>query len=344
MFGIGALAIGLGLISIVAANWEDVPGQVRLAIHLVLIALLLGAVVAREKALAEASPWAVEAIVFISAMLGLTFFGHLGQVYQTSSPLWEPLALWLALFAPLMLMTGRSWAVAALLIGGTIYCAWEYTTTAAPYFYGSAPEDGPSRWVALVHSAPVLFAPLAAFLRARSTRPDFWRRLEQLALIYAVVGGSLMAALASLDAFGRGAPSLLEPLSQIIRAAVTIVAGGLVVIARPGVSGQMSGSIIAGAGVIIALSSGFSGVDILAAGAFMALWGCIAGAALKANWRGVFQLAVAVIALRLIVLSFELASDLLLSGFGLIVSGVMILAIAWGAFRVSREFAPPETA
>ena len=26
VFGIGALAIGLGLVSVIAANWEDIPG------------------------------------------------------------------------------------------------------------------------------------------------------------------------------------------------------------------------------------------------------------------------------------------------------------------------------
>src|SRR3546814_19684478 len=72
----------------------------------------------------------------------------------------------------------------------------------------------------------------------------------------------------------------------------------------------------------------------------MALWVGIAAAALHAGWRGVFQMAVAVVALRLIVLSFELASDLLTSGFGLIVAGLMILGIAWGALRISRQFAP----
>jgi len=73
---------------------------------------------------------------------------------------------------------------------------------------------------------------------------------------------------------------------------------------------------------------------------FMALWVGIAAAALTAHWRGVFQLAVAVIALRLIILSFELASDLLLSGAGLIMAGLLILGIAWAAVRVSRNFAP----
>ena len=98
VFGIGALAIGLGLVSVVAANWEDIPGQLRLAVHLALIAGMLAALFWREARLAAASPWAVEALLFITAALGLTFFGHLGQVYQTSSPLWQPLAIWLALW------------------------------------------------------------------------------------------------------------------------------------------------------------------------------------------------------------------------------------------------------
>ena len=60
-----------------------------------------------------------------------------------------------------------------------------------------------------------------------------------------------------------------------------------------------------------------------------------------------FQFAVAVIALRLIILSFELADDLLGSGLGLILAGLLTLAIAFAAVKVSKRFAPkdePETA
>ena len=71
VFGIGALAIGLGLISVVAANWEDVPGQVRLAIHFALLAGSLGAIFLREKRLVEASPWALEALIAMAAVLSL---------------------------------------------------------------------------------------------------------------------------------------------------------------------------------------------------------------------------------------------------------------------------------
>jgi hypothetical protein len=54
----------------------------------------------------------------------------------------------------------------------------------------------------------------------------------------------------------------------------------------------------------------------------------------------VFQFAVAVIALRLIILSFELADDLLGSGLGLIFAGAVTLAIAFAAVKVSKNFAP----
>lgn len=46
--------------------------------------------------------------------------------------------------------------------------------------------------------------------------------------------------------------------------------------------------------------------------------------------------------MRLIVLSFELEDDLLTSGAGLIVAGLLILGIAWVAVRVAKRFAPPK--
>jgi len=339
VFAIGALAIGLGLVSLVAANWEAVPGHVRLAVHLALIAGALAGLWLREDRLAAASPWAVEGLVFVTAALGLTFFGHLGQVYQTSAPLWQPLATWLLLFGPLMLATGRGWPVAALLAGGAIWCVWEYNLVATGFLRRASSGEPSYLVMALATALPVLFAPLGASLRTRSARPDFWRRLEQLALAYAVAGASIMAAFASLGAFEAEAGPL-DAMSQLVRAAVALVAGVLVAVLRSGLSGRMSGAIMAGAGLLIAVIYGANDIDLLAAALFMGLWAGIAAAALVAGWRGVFQLAVGVIALRLIVLSFELASDLLLSGFGLIVSGLLILGIAWGAWRVSRRFAP----
>ena len=139
----------------------------------------------------------MEALLFVTAALGLTFFGHLGQVYQPSSPLWQPLATWLVLFAPLLLLMGRGWPTALAVLGGTVWCVWEY--------FGAMTSNGMARdseylwqvWLGTVIGLPVVLALAAASLRAQSQRTDFWRRLEQLALAYAVAGASLACALAS---------------------------------------------------------------------------------------------------------------------------------------------------
>jgi uncharacterized membrane protein len=336
VYGIGALAIGLGLVSVVAANWEAIPGPLRLAVHLALVAAAVAGLHWREARLAALSRWAVEALAFVAAALGLTFFGHLGQVYQTASPLWQPLALWLVLFAPLLLLTGRSWPTALAVLGGAVWCAWDYVTTGTGSGAPRQPDPAWQAWLGTVAALPLVFAALAAGLRARSTRPEFWRRLEQLALSYAVGGASLACALASVDGVSDEAPFL------VASGALAVLAGLGVAAVRPGISGRMTGTILAGSGVAAPLAAVADGAVVPAALLFMALWAGIASAALAAHWRGVFQLAVGGIALRLIVLSFELAGDLLTSGFGLIVSGLLILGVAWLAVRVSRRFAPRE--
>lgn len=340
VFGIGALAIGLGLVSVIAANWEDIPGQLRLGVHLALIAAALAALFARAARLAAASPWAVEALLFVTATLGLTFFGHLGQVYQTSSPLWQPLALWLALFAPLLGLLGRGWPAAAALIGGMIWCAWDYVAVHTDYGSLRGGGDPAYLWLALVSALPGLTVPLAAAMRGRISRGDFWRRLEQLGLAYAVGGASLVCALASAGGLSDGELTQ-EFASMAVRGTVAVLAGLGVIMVRPSISGRMAGAIIAGAGLVLMLAFAADDRTVPAAALFMALWAGIAAAALAAGWRGVFQLSVSVIALRLIVVSFELAGDLLASGFGLIVAGLLILGVAWGAVRVSKRFAPP---
>lgn len=335
--GIGALAIGLGLISVVAANWDEVPGLVRLALHLGLIAALAGFLALRGAAFERDHPWWLEAALFVLALLGMTFFGHIGQVYQTGSPLWQPLAAWLVLFAPVLLLRGQSWLAAALVLGTLVYACWDYAGQFGSLL--SRHDETPWLWLSAVTAAPVLVAAPAAAMRGRSVRVIFWKRLEQLALAYGVGGASLLCAAAGIDEFGKEFVSLG---SQTVRALIVLGAGLLLVLARPGESGRMAGAILAGAGAAAFLAYPFSGSAAMAGILFMALWVGIAGAALRAGWRMVFQLTVAVVALRLIVLSFELASDLLTSGFGLIAAGLLILAIAGGAVRVSRSLAPPQ--
>ncbi len=337
LIGIGALAIGLGLISVVAANWDAIPGTTRLAIHFALLVVGAGGFWWSGN---RPQNWFGDAALFVLAALGLTFFGHIGQVYQTSSPLWQPLAIWLLLFTPLLLGYGRTWLVAGLWFAGLAMTCWQY----AEWFGGlldartSATRD--VMVAGLVLSIPVLAAGLAAAMRGQSARPDFWRRLEQAALIYGVGAASLL-----LIAAGYNEPSVKSEWQFAIPVvAIALVTAALIAFCRRTASGKATAVILVTGAALVLLAIPLAGSEIAGGVLFMLFWGVIAAAALHAGWRAVFQGAVAVLALRLIILSFELASDLLGSGVGLILAGVATLGVAWAAIRISRRYAPPKEA
>lgn len=343
VIGIGALAIGLGLISVVAANWDDIPGTVRLTIHFALMAGIAAFLAAKAEGLAARQPWMHEATLFVLGILGLTFMGHVGQVYQTSSPLWQPMALWLALFAPLLLLAGLSWLTATmimvvLVIGTSNYAFHVEETVRGLSAFGEAVR------IALALSCPVLVAGFAAWCRKASSREAFWHRFEQLGLVYGVILASLVIVVSGFDRWPAEDDAGQIFTALAIGAGVALVTSALVWRARPGISGRADAHILQGGALALVMAFVLSDSATLAGALFMAFWAGIAAAALYGGWRGVFQIAVGVIALRLIVLSFELGGDLLTSGAGLIASGMLIIAVAWGAVRVSKRFAPPAEA
>jgi hypothetical protein len=281
-----------------------------------------------------------EAGLFILGALGLTFFGHIGQVYQTSSPLWQPLALWLVLFTPLFLGFGRGWPIAAGWMAGLIGTLQSYASTWLDFETNAM---APVVW-GLATALPMLAIPVFAWMRAKSDRPDFWRRLQQIALTYAVIGASTAIILSFARGEIWGASDGKSQTVLMIHSLAALIAAGLSYAARKDRSGQAVAAILATAGVLNLLSFPIAEDVIFPALLFLLFWIAIAGASIYAGWRGVFQLSVAVIAVRLIVLSFELADDLLGSGLGLILAGVLTLTIAGIAFRISRKFAPKEDA
>jgi uncharacterized membrane protein len=339
LIGIGALAIGLGLISVVAANWDDIPGLVRLSVHMLIIVSLAAYMgfTARAKTAANTNEYFNDAQIFILGALGLTFFGHLGQVYQTSSPLWQPLALWMLLFTPVMLGMGRGWPVALMWMVGLIGT----TMAHIDHSFDLAARNSLSvAYQALIITPPIIAAIIATYFREHSDRPDFWRRLVILSLT-TIIGGVSIATIAQTSALTNMAAANWGEISVALMQALLLMIGAFAVYQiRRHATGIMAAQLLALCGLIIAAIALIGDSDIGAAILFMLLWTGIAASALMAGVRWLFQVAVAIIALRLIILSFELANDLLGSGIGLILVGIFTLGIAWGALTISHRFAP----
>jgi hypothetical protein len=128
--------------------------------------------------------------------------------------------------------------------------------------------------------------------------------------------------------------------SVIVAASVTLVTALLVRAFRRDTEGRIVADLWLGLAAMPLLAYALSGNKIVAALLFMALWSGIAFTALRAGWRSAFQAAVGIVALRLVLLSFELGGDLLTSGAGLIASGLLILGVTWLALKISKRFAP----
>jgi hypothetical protein len=333
LIGLGGLAIGLGLISVVAANWDDIPGTIRLSIHFALMIAVGGWAWWQRQTKTGDSRWFDDVALFIFGILGLTFFGHIGQVYQTSAPLWQAFLAWLVLFSPILLWQGRGWLIAAGWSAAVYFTALNYLDWLVQ------PDEG-LHWAILgtIISIPAMVMAIASAMRSSVGNENFWRRVEQIGFVVLILGVSGITITALFGAAQAGEAEAMKV------AAVHLLwlagAAAIVRITRPNPSGRATAIILIVAAFLQMIMAIIGSAALLAALLFMGLWGTIAMAALSAGWRMVFQIAVAAVALRLIILSFEFADDLLGSGLGLIIAGIMTLGVAWVAVRISKRFAP----
>ncbi|WP_150293997.1 DUF2157 domain-containing protein [Sphingobium estronivorans] len=341
--GLAVLAIGLGILSVVAANWDAIPGETRLAIH---FALMIGFAVLIWRYLGTAAQkhsYVSDGLLFVAGALGLTFFGHLGQVYQTSSPLWQPLLAWLVLFSPLFLLFGRGWPVAGLWLAGLLAATCSYAAEFGPGSWGHRAQQPafPTLFWGLIACPPMAVAALAALMRDRGDRPAFWRLLELLAVATILTGLSMIIVIGQWDS---RSPAMVG--SVAIQSVALIAAAAAIQTVRKTRSGRATAAILAVAAVVhfaralLLDSHGPIRGPWIGALFFFILWGAVAGCALFAQQRRLFQGAVALLAIRIVILSFELDDNLLGSGAGLVLSGAVALVVLWVAVRVSRRYAP----
>jgi hypothetical protein len=181
------------------------PAAVRLALHLIIMAGFAGWLAWRGVAEeGSAGSWFSDAMLFILAALGLTFLGHIGQVYQTSAPLWQPIGFALLIFTPLLLLFGRGILAALLWFAGLIATLNQSRHLAGCVGYA---QCALARFHSVLARAVVA---LAAAARGRWGQAGFWRSLQQVALVF-VVGQSTMLTLVVADLHNENESRLVVP-------------------------------------------------------------------------------------------------------------------------------------
>jgi uncharacterized membrane protein len=323
--GLAGMAVAIGLVSIVASNWDLIPGRMKLVLDL-LVVMLLGQAVVYLKTRPPA--WLEEAATIVLYGLTLASIALVGQVYQLGGNTSDALLAWSALTFPMMALSTSSRASFLWLVGLEV-----------TYFVGlsSLAKIGPASTdfaLAAVYWAPLVLLALGRSRWLQQLRPEQARQLRAMGWAQLVLMASA-ASFAFYDGLVRGqrAPWLPIAISLLGTAACCWVTPSTA-------AGRAQRLLLA---VTFAVSHlpmfmPHGKWPVAAAVAFIGVFAVVALAAHKRGRPRLLHLATAAVGLRLLAIYFEVFGSLLDTGLGLVLGGLLTLLVTWVWARKRRDF------
>ena len=338
--GMGALAIGLGVVAMVAANWEEIPVGVKLAVDLLLTGLCAVFVfVAWQRD--QAWPREIGALVLFGLVIG--GIALIGQVYQLQSEPWQALVTWLVLGTPFLALVtftrlvGVLWLAAAVL---TWFAAYEPLRLIMPL----APYSAADHFFHLLIYLPACLMIVVAVVRRRwPPAEDQGELLLKLAL--AGLAGAVSTTVATINSQLAG---VVSPVEVWIGAGATLLAAAALWFGRgaaerrPAIALLGVSFVVWAAALLLARgwhAEGKATFEAIFGLLFIVYWTAIGWLTARGGHRVLFGLAFTVIGLRLLILYFEASGGLTATGLGLIGGGVLCLALTWVGWRLTRRLA-----
>lgn len=325
--GLGCTVVLIGVISIIAANWDLISPAVKLSGYFISLSTLAFFTAKRLQI-----PGVVrEALLTSFAGYVLAGIGLVGQIYNLKSDGYSAIFFWLALILPVVLLTSSRllnnlWFV-GLISGVTIWVA------------ATISEETAQLRAAIVLSLPYLFIALgyvlgvrAPFFAAASRVWGFavllfpfaiagnvaWSVGNEEFLVRENIGLGKYVYYPLLSAVFAGTMACARSFtrSKLLTYAILIVLGGVSILTLPPLSTPIMGR-----------------HPILGCALFILAWAGAAAIAAAMERRRLFDIAALVIGVRFIVVYFQVFGSLAATGIGLIVSGAVILSVAYGWFR-----------
>lgn len=329
--GLGALTIIVGIISVVAANWDALGRFAKLGLDLAgLGALAYGLWRAQNR-------WARETLAIIYFGAILASIALVAQVYQLGGALFGALLFWLILGTPVVLL-GRSALLAALWLAGL--------TTTVGYGLSELWE----RWSApdLTRLAVDVAAGSLLIVGTILAGHSEWIRARRrgFAALFLVAGwvAFLLVTSVAQHVWYLGMEVDELPLMTTV---VPLLLGGLLIAVTPWLLGPTEGAAINAVRAAIAVAIATSvaplfiaheSANVVGALSFIALWLSFAVAFYRLGRVNLLNLATAVIGLRVIIAYIEVFGSLLQTGIAMIVGGAITIGIAWLWVRKARDF------
>ncbi|MDD3371474.1 MAG: DUF2157 domain-containing protein [Alphaproteobacteria bacterium] len=339
------LAIFLGLASIIGANWKIIPPFAKIAMHAAVNGGVAFALYRFVKLGRERTVW-MDFLIVMLAALTMTFIALIGQIYQTQEEVWKVGLFWLALTTPFWLglgaggRAGRLWILAAVAVyflyvfspSLNVFSSTRHLRVPLPHMLG----------MVLVPYALVAAGQISVF-RARSEAA--FREFSYAGYLAIALGVSLLQFFWYVKNLRYFEPqNLADTAGFIWTARYSALAA---VMAAAGILGARKFRLLVpqslASDAFLLLSVGFGAMPVLIPHEAMNIWGAVfqiaywslcGWAASRQGYAKALQIASTFIALRLIGIYIEVFGSLLQTGFGLLVSGLLLIVFVYGARRI----------
>jgi uncharacterized membrane protein len=325
--GLGAFTIGVGLISVIAANWGDIPRLVKLLAMLGLFGVnAYGLVWARGRQ----HRWITDALALGYFALTLASIALVGQTYQLGGEPYQALLLWLLVGSPALWLAEG--AFAALVFLGALAVAGAFSFDPLVDLLGH--DHHATILVRASLGSAAVFGPLIV-----ASLPTLQRLRPAFAAMYERLGWSMFVLAASCGVHAWYLSMDVNDVREAwVGARVVIVCVALCLWRIQGLVSSARADWRLPARVLIGLASVVTGLGVLVPHApsamlgalgFVIVWVLVAWCGYQARAMQIVNLATALIAVRVFVAYIEVFGSMLATGAGLIVSGVLLLALAW---------------
>ena len=334
--GVGAVAIVLGLIAIIASNWADISADLKLLVD-ALVAVGLAVAVVR------ASPgWMRETLIVVNYGFVLASMSLIGQVYHLDSGTWRALLVWSLATGPLMLLAEGRFAATAWFVGlttthGFLLVEWLEWLDA---WTDLAEHDLLNLAIVTIGIGPLLYLCVARIPWLRANRPSTAATARAVGWL-AVAAMAFASSLMFYDDVG-------EHYNALLGLGALVLAYGAFAWLLPRFEAPLLAPALLGMRVLLVggpllgllAVAGVRGSWPLMAAVLQILWlGWMAWTALQAGYEGLFRLGVAGVCLRLLGIYIEVFGSMLQTGLGLIFGGVLTVLLTWFWLRKSRGLA-----
>lgn len=333
---LAVFCIGLGILSLIASNWQEIPDSLKLSADI----LLLGLTAAGTYRFYNNGKWYFEVLVIGYATLILASIGLVGQVFQLQPVGLRAYLLWSVLVLPLTLFSKKAilpsvWIPFFVISGLDTLFDFVWFDKTIKFLESGLPYAG-------VLTGLILLAFLSAG-RLSESRLPVWKKSWKFWLTVSTALTTIVMYFGGMSHYGfnssREFPLFYEGIAAAIVVLLLLLLFWRSIQTRtPPATATILGTMIFYA-FVSRFVSGHLNHDILGFVLTMSILAEIIYFGIKNDCPKIVNVAGALAALRIFGVYLQVFGSLLTTGLGLISSGLVLLLIAgiWNKLKLKTE-------